>query len=73
MDILKGSGADGIAVVSAIMKADDPKKSSEELRLCSEGGFDHRFFFLYRNQDAAAEKQARYNTRIQIPVKENAS
>ena len=31
MDILKGSGADGIAVVSAIMKADDPKKAAEEL------------------------------------------
>ena len=31
MDMLKGSGADGIAVVSAIMKADDPKKAAEEL------------------------------------------
>ncbi len=31
MDILKGSGADGIAVVSAIMKADDPRKAAEEL------------------------------------------
>ena len=33
MDILKGSGANGIAVVSAIMKAEDPKKAAEELRL----------------------------------------
>lgn len=33
MDILKGSGANGIAVVSAIMKAEDPKKAAEELCL----------------------------------------
>lgn len=33
MDILKGSGADGIAVVSAIMKAENPKKAAEELFL----------------------------------------
>lgn len=31
MEILKGSGAEGIAVVSAIMKADDPKTAAEEL------------------------------------------
>lgn len=31
MDILKGRGANGIAVVSAIMKADDPRKAAEEL------------------------------------------
>lgn len=33
MEILKGSGAKGIAVVSAIMKADDPKTAAEELFL----------------------------------------
>ena len=33
MDILKGSKACGIAVVSAIMKASDPKKAAEELLL----------------------------------------
>jgi thiamine-phosphate pyrophosphorylase len=31
LDILKGSGADGIAVVSAIMKAENPRKAAEEL------------------------------------------
>ena len=34
--VLKNSGIDGICVVSAIMKADDPKTAAEELR----GAFD---------------------------------
>lgn len=32
MDILKGCKMDGVAVVSAIMKAEDPKKAAEELK-----------------------------------------
>lgn len=32
MGILKGSGANGIAVVSAIMKAKDPKQTAKQLR-----------------------------------------
>ena len=32
MDILKDTAADGIAVVSAIMKAEDPRSASEELK-----------------------------------------
>ena len=32
MDILKDTAADGIAVVSAIMKAEDPRSAAEELK-----------------------------------------
>nr|WP_317379699.1 thiamine phosphate synthase [uncultured Faecalimonas sp.] len=32
MDILEGCRMDGVAVVSAIMKAEDPKKAAEELK-----------------------------------------
>ena len=32
---LTGSGVDGIAVVSAIFAAEDPKKAAEELLACS--------------------------------------
>lgn len=32
MDILEGCRIDGVAVVSAIMKAEDPKKAAEELK-----------------------------------------
>ena len=34
-EILNSSGADGIAVVSAIMKSDDPERAAKELLICS--------------------------------------
>ncbi len=32
IDVLKGSGIDGICVVSAVMKSDDPEKAAKELK-----------------------------------------
>ena len=32
MDVLEGAGMSGMAVVSAIMKAEDPKKNARELK-----------------------------------------
>ncbi len=52
IDILKGSGIDGICVVSAIMKSDDPEKSAKELK--------QKFLALKEDKD----EDCTYNSRL---------